>query len=76
MDEVDEEMDEEERRAPTSRGRPDSIMWDMMLSGPPKLLERREKWMKTLQVTVDRKHHARHDAFRPTESFGEILILQ
>ena len=51
MDEkMDEEVDEEERRAPTSRGRPESIMWDMMLSGPPRLLKRREKWM-----TVDRK---------------------
>ena len=53
--EMDEEVDEEEWRAPTSRGRPESIMWDMMLSGPPRLLERREKWMKTLQVAVDRK---------------------
>ena len=38
--------DEEERRAPTSRGRLESIMWNLMLSGPPRLLGRREKWMK------------------------------
>ena len=34
-------MDEEEQKAPTSRGRPESIMQegqDMMLSGPPRLL--------------------------------------
>ena len=38
VEEMDEEVDEEEWRAPTSRGRPESIMWDMMLSGPPRLL--------------------------------------
>ena len=52
-------MDEEEQKAPTSRGRPERIMWDMMLSGPPRLLERREKRMKKnedpLQVAVDWK---------------------
>ena len=36
-------------------------MQDMMLSGPPRLLERREKWMKTLQVAVDRKESIMHD---------------
>ena len=54
-----QEVDEEERRAPTSRGRLESIMWDMMLSSPPRLLERKEKWMKKnedpLQVVVDHK---------------------
>ena len=29
---------EEERRPPTGRGRPESIMRDMMLSGPPRLM--------------------------------------
>ena len=45
-EEMDEEVDEEEGRTPTSRGIPESIIWDMMLSGPPRLLERREKWIK------------------------------
>ena len=54
-EEVDEEVDEEEWRTPTSRGRPESIMaWDMMLSGPPRLLERREK-KAPYKVSVDRK---------------------
>ena len=55
---MDENVDEEERRPPTSRGKLESIMWDMMLSGPPRLLERREKRMKKnedLQVAADRK---------------------
>ena len=77
-----EEMDEEEQRAPTSSGRPESIMWDMMLSGPLRLLEKREKSMKKNEAPPPPTSHGRPESimqdimlFGPPRLLGYVLHI-